>query len=270
MGNKASKKQKSKQTEDTNDQETPNDELDTDEKISTPLPSAVERILAQQQQQQETEEQLTLTFSGTLCDQPLIDDKPSMLVLLKKYFFQYNAAKYSGIFANGSLNDEDINKSPEFISNGIVTLNDCNTVKKLIETNKITLTKFQIPNYNNNDKYYAMIFAELIKIWLFELSEPLLQPMPSTFFDGITEIDYLELDIYKVPEPQLSSLLLLWDICVEIDNQKEINKMDATKLAIIFSPYLYKDKDEERNEQIQSALVTFFEIGITWKQQSTT
>ena len=108
---------------------------------------------------------------------------PTVLVLLKKYLFQYNGYKLEGIFANGSTNDDDIKSSPQFISNGAVTLKDCQTVQTLIENGRITLNKFQIPNYNNNDKYYGMIFGELIKIWLSKLSEPLLQSMPSTFFE---------------------------------------------------------------------------------------
>eukprot|EP00483_Globobulimina_turgida_P007116 UN07130 len=252
------------------DEETVNDELDTEEKkTATNLPSDVERILAQQHENEQQEASIK-AFGGPLSDQPVIDHKPCILLLLKKYLFQYNGVKHVGIFANGSINDKDINinKSPHFISNGDVSLNECNVVKQLIETNKITITKFQIPNYNNNDKHYAMIFAELIKIWLFELDEPLLQEMPSTFFDGMTCIDYLELDIDKIPEPQLSSLLLLWDICAEIDAQNEVNKMNCQKLSIIFAPYLYQEKDAERHAQILSSLTNFFEVGIKWRQQN--
>ena len=112
-----------------------------------------------------------------------------------------------------------------------------------------------------------MIFGELIKIWLSKLNQPLLQCMPSTFFQGITEIDYLELDIDKVPEPQFSSLLFLWDILAKVDLENKLNKMDANKLSIIFSPLMYKDDDQERNAQIMQHLTSFFAVGIEWRKE---
>merc|ERR1712228_907600 len=193
-----------------------------------------------------------------------------ILVLLKKYLFQsFNGSKHVGIFSNGVIEIEDTEKrTTEFISNGVVSLDDCNLVKQLISSQKITLNKFQIPNYNNNAKHYAMIFAELIKIWLLELGEPLLQVLPSTFFDGITEVDFLELEIDNIPPPNLPALILLWDVCVEIDANHKVNKMNATILSSIFAPYLYADKDKERNDQIIASLRTFFEVGIKWRKEN--
>ncbi len=254
MGNKSSKKQNTNKRG-KNETDVVNEQLDTEEKeTTTNLPSDVERILAQKHENEQQQASIK-AFGGRLSDQQLIDGKPYVLVLLKKYLFQYNGVKHVGIFANGSIDDKDIN-------------NGCNLLKQLIETNQISITKLQIPNYNNNDKHYAMIFAELIKIWLFELDEPLLQEMPSTFFDGMTCIEYLELDIEKIPEPQFSALLLLWDICAKIDAQNEVNKMNCQKLSIIFAPYLYQEKDAERHAQILSSLTNFFEVGIKWMQQS--
>lgn len=258
MGNKASKKKKSKKEDkNTNDDE---DEFgfekktNDDEFKSAPLPSSIERILAENTETVYGNDLPSIkAFGGSISDQPLttVDDAeiPSILVMLKKYFYKYNAYKYDGIFDSDSVKNEDVNK-----------------VKTLIEKQKITLNKLEIPNYNNNEKFYALIFGELIKIWISSLDPPLLQPMPSTFFDGITEVDFLELDIDKVPEPNLSSLTLLWDICAKIvAESKQEDK--GKKIAIMFAPYLYKDKDEERNAQIIVSLTKFFEIGIEWRTQ---
>ena len=273
MGNKASKKKKNKNANlNENEDEDPKDEFAMN--VSSALPSSIDRILAEQHKNEEKTELIT-AFGGKLSeDQPLIkvDDveTPLILVLLKKYLFQsFNGAKHVGIMNNGVVEIEETeNRTTAFVSNGIVSLNDCNLVKQLISSQKITLNKLQLPNYNNNEQHYAMIFAELVKIWLSELSDPLLQPMPSTFFDGLTEVDFLELEIDNIPHPNLAALILLWDICIQIDENHKVNKMKTKMLAAIFAPYLYADKDKERNDQIIAALRVFFEVGIKWRREN--
>lgn len=278
MGNKASsKKSKSKKgkNNDVGDEfEIDGNDDNKPEFESAALPSSIQKYI--QYEEKEDESSTNVVFGGNLSDKddnpltPIDEDMnvPTMLVLLKKYLFQYNGYKLEGIFANGSINDDDIKKSPEFIA-GEITMKDCETIQTLIEKGKIGLNKFQIPNYKNNDKYYGMIFAELIKIWLSKLNEPLLQPMPSTFFDGITEIEYLEynMDTVPLPEPQGSTLIFLWDLLAKVVSENGVTKMDANKLSIIFSPLMYKDADQERNAQILQQLTTFFAVGIEWRIQ---
>lgn len=278
MGNKASsKKSKSKKgkNNDVGDEfEIDGNDDNKPEFESAALPSSIQKYI--QYEEKEDESSTNVVFGGNLSDKddnpltPIDEDMnvPTILVLLKKYLFQYNGYKLEGIFANGSINDDDIKKSPEFIE-GEITMKDCETIQTLIEKGKIGLNKFQIPNYKNNDKYYGMIFAELIKIWLSKLNEPLLQPMPSTFFDGITEIEYLEynMDTVPLPEPQGSTLIFLWDLLAKVVSENGVTKMDANKLSIIFSPLMYKDADQERNAQILQQLTTFFAVGIEWRIQ---
>eukprot|EP00484_Ammonia_sp_Unknown_P006959 CAMPEP_0197076720 /NCGR_PEP_ID=MMETSP1384-20130603/212260_1 /TAXON_ID=29189 /ORGANISM="Ammonia sp." /LENGTH=568 /DNA_ID=CAMNT_0042515579 /DNA_START=1 /DNA_END=1707 /DNA_ORIENTATION=- len=189
---------------------------------------------------------------------------PAILVLLKTYLFQFNAHKFVGIFANGSV--ENVESSPEFME-GVVSKVDCNGVKKLIESNQIEKHQFKDTG-SGEEKHYAMVFAELIKMWLSALPEPLLQDMPSTFFGDITDIEFLEMEMDKIPEPNLSTLLYIWDICVLISIRADQNKMNKPRLAQVFAPYLFKDPNAERNQQIRPKLVNFFEIGINWRQQT--
>ena len=113
-----------------------------------------------------------------------------------------------------------------------------------------------------------MIFAELIKLWLLSLSLPLLQDMPSTFFeDASSSQQYLEMEIDKIPEPNLSALLYIWDICVQISARYQINKMNIKRLSIVFAPYLFKDKNKERNEQLKPTIIKFCQTGIKWRKQ---
>ena len=215
------------------------------------------------------------TFGAPLQEQKLINvdnDKnfeyysqiPATLVLLKEFLFKFNGDKYVGIFANGSV--ENISKSPEFCD-GIVSMVDLNGVKKLIENNKIKQHKFQNRG-KGEEKHYAMIFAELIKLWLYNLSSPLLQDMPSTFFGDITSIELLEMESEKISEPNLSTLMYVWDICVLISIKSTINKMSIKRLSKIFAPYFFKAKNRERNDQIKPTIIKFCEIGIKWRKQS--
>ena len=38
-------------------------------------------------------------------------------------------------------------------------------------------------------EYYGILFGEIIKSWFIQLPTPLLQDLPSTFFDEIQNID---------------------------------------------------------------------------------
>ena len=214
------------------------------------------------------------TFGAPLMEQKLVDVQddnfeyysqiPATLVLLKKYLFKFNGDKYVGIFVNGSI--ENISKSPRF-TDGIISKVDLNGVKKLIEKNEISKHKFEIKR-KGDEKHYAMIFAELIKLWLKSLPSPLLQNMPNTFFADITSIEFLEVESEKIQEPHLSTLMYIWDICVLISKKSNINKMNIKRLSKLFAPYLFKDKNKERNEQIKPTIINFCEIGINWRKES--
>lgn len=138
-------------------------------------------------------------------------------------------------------------------------------IKQLIETNKIGQHKFG--DYGKEEeKHYAMIFAELIKLWLQYLQYGLLNNLPSTFFDDITDTDLLTLEIEKVSEPNLSAFLFVMDICVEVTNNSTMNQMTVKRIANIIGPYLYKDKDKERNQQLKPILARFCAIAIEWRK----
>merc|ERR1712154_226517 len=93
--------------------------------------------------------------------------------------------KVKGVFLNG-LAEDAVADPLTFIADGAVSQDDCRRIKRLIERERITMQRLQIPNYNNDDTHYALLFAEVLKLWLLELAQPLLQELPSTFFDGIT------------------------------------------------------------------------------------
>ena len=266
MGNKASSNKQNSHREAHGD-----DDDESADFASSPLPDSIEKILATKMEK-ETESGSLHKFGGALSEQPLVvvgDFKiPYTLAVLQKYLKQFNGRKLEGIFVNGLHPMSGMGNPLEFIPDGAVSMDDCLMIQKLIENDKITMKKLQIPNYNNDDKFYAMVFGELIKLWLKQLDEPLLQTMPSTFFDGITCVEFLELDINDIPDPQYSSLLFLWDICVWTDAENEENKMNANLLSKVFAPYLYREEDEERNAQIVSSLTNYFELGIQWRQKS--
>ena len=203
---------------------------------------------------------------------------PSILILLKKYLLKFNAYQYVGIFANGSIQNIDKYHKPSkpkenaknndeemvFIE-GFVSKVDVFGIKQLIETNKIEQHDFG--DYGKGEeKHYAMIFAELVKLWIQYLSIGLLNNLPSTFFDDITSSELLELEIDKVPEPNLSAFLFIIDICVEVSNNHTVNQMTIKRIGGIIGPYLYKDKNKERNEQLKPVLARFTEIAIEWRR----
>ena len=200
---------------------------------------------------------------------------PSILILLKKYLIKFHGYQQVGIFANGSIQNiekyhnltEDIKEDEDDFAfvEGFVSKVDVYGIKQLIETNKIAQHKFG--DYGKGEeKHYAMIFAELIKLWLQYLQYGLLNNLPSTFFDDITDTDLLTLEIEKVPEPNLSAFLFVMDICVEVSNNSTMNQMTIKRMGNVIGPYLYKDKDKERNQQLKPILARFCAIAIEWRK----
>eukprot|EP01084_Bolivina_argentea_P084901 153492_1 len=147
-------------------------------------------------------------FGAPLGKQRLTHDIPYALVVLKQYLFEFNGAQYEGIFANGSV--QNITQRRHFVE-GIVSRVDVNGVKKLVETGKLKQHKFKVSS-RMEETHYAMVFSELIKLWLVSLPEPILQDMPLTFFEDIgSDPDTIQMECDKILEPNLPSLLFIWD-----------------------------------------------------------
>merc|ERR1712130_927564 len=100
------------------------------------------------------------------------------------------------------------------------------------------------------------------------LPQPLLQDMPSTFFGDITSSELLGMEIDKIDEPNLSTLMFVWDICVVISVKSKMNEMTIKRLSEVFAPYLFKDQNKERNEQLMPSIISFCEIGIKWRRDN--
>ena len=94
--------------------------------------------------------------------------------------------------------NDDIKKEEDGIQfvEGFVSKVDVFGIKQLIETNKIDQHKFG--DYGKGEeKHFAIIFAELIKLWLQYLQYGLLNNLLSTFFDDIIDTDLLQFEIEK-------------------------------------------------------------------------
>jgi len=134
------------------------------------------------------------------------------------------------------------------------------TVKEMIDLGEDW--KEQITDVN--------LCANLLKVWFRELPTPILNQVENKVIEMSQDIDSVKDATQKFPEPSRSILLWLWDLCVEVAEFENENKMGAQNLAIVIGPNLFNTQKFENPMlamTFSGKVVTFFQRGIEWRQQ---
>lgn len=112
--------------------------------------------------------------------------------------------------------------------------------------------------------------ANLLKVWFRELPTPIMNEVEQSLIAQSQDVETVAKAVEKFPEPSQSILLWLWDMCVEVAEHVETNKMGAQNLAIVIGPNLF-NTDSFANPMLamtfSGKVVTFFQRGIEWRQK---
>jgi len=167
---------------------------------------------------------------------------PAILLDLKGMLKQLDGYKITGIFrlAPSGKNNE--------------------AVKDLIDLGEDW--KDQITDVN--------LCANLLKVWFRELPTPILNQVENGVIEMSQDIASVKKATDLFPEPSRSILLWLWDLCVEVAEYENENKMGAQNLAIVIGPNLFntqKFSNPMLAMTFSGKVVTFFQRGIEWRQQ---
>lgn len=171
---------------------------------------------------------------------------PRILVALKHELYQLNGLSQQGIFR----------LAPDAV--------ECERVK----------SKFNVGEYGDHGCVDPNVFATLIKQWL--------RQMPSKIFAGI-DIKLLEQvqneqqahDLLQAfPEPKLSILQWVLDICVDVSAMSEKNLMTPKNMSVCVGPNMYDPSNPvPKDAKEASALLaeakshnTFLELAIKYRQ----
>jgi len=114
------------------------------------------------------------------------------------------------------------------------------------------------------------ICANLLKVWFRELPVPIMNLVETKVIEMSQDVESVAIASKSFPEPSRSILLWLWDLCVEIADHENVNKMGAQNLAIVIGPNLF-NTEEIKNPMtamtFSGKVVTFFQRGIEWRQK---
>jgi len=112
--------------------------------------------------------------------------------------------------------------------------------------------------------------ANLLKVWFRDLPVPIMNQVEKKIIEMSQDVDSVAEATKKFPEPSRSILLWLWDMCVEVAEYEDTNKMTAQNLAIVIGPNLFNTDAFEnpmRAMTFSGKVVTFFQRGIEWRQK---
>jgi len=166
---------------------------------------------------------------------------PKVLVMLKKCIIAGNGYYKEGIFR----------LAPKAA--------DCDKVKALIEQGKL--------EWWDSTQYDVNVFANLLKVWLRELPDRLLSPMQVEEMELQSEQQCREA-LQSLPEPNKSIFFWLCDLCVEVVQHEQLNKMTAQNLAIVIAPNLLDVEKCQNSMTSLRKVMEFFVQCIVWRQRS--
>jgi len=115
------------------------------------------------------------------------------------------------------------------------------------------------------------VCANLLKIWFRELPVPVLNQVEKSFIEkSQTTGDVKKCVTQDFPEPAQSILIWLWDLCVEVAEHQETNKMTPQNLAIVIGPNLFNTTtiaNPMAAMTFSGKVVVFFQRGIEWRME---
>jgi len=112
--------------------------------------------------------------------------------------------------------------------------------------------------------------ANLLKVWFRELPTPIMNEVKQSVIEMSQDVDSVAKATKNFPEPSQSILLWLWDMCVEVAEHEDENKMGAQNLAIVIGPNLFNTNNFQNPMlamTFSGKVVTFFQRGIEWRQK---
>lgn len=112
--------------------------------------------------------------------------------------------------------------------------------------------------------------ANNLKVWFRDLPVKLLSSVPTETFIEMESGGSAEKIIEMLPEPNISLLYWLLDLCVTFSMHSEKNKMNPQNLAIVFSPNLtnFEDLEPMKGLSAQRGLSSFLEAAINWRKHN--
>merc|ERR1712173_571315 len=115
------------------------------------------------------------------------------------------------------------------------------------------------------------ICANLLKLWFRELPTPILNQVKKHQIEGAQKIEDVKKSVATFPEPAQSILVWLWDMCVEVAEHSNTNKMTPQNLAIVIGPNLFNTTSFQNPMAAMTfsgKVVVFFQRGIEWRMQA--
>jgi len=135
----------------------------------------------------------------------------------------------------------------------------------------------QIKNYiNEGTEWQEMdvdvnVIANLLKVWFRDLPIPLLNCVESRVIEMNQEVSKVAASVATFPEPFQSLLMWLWDFCVDIAENSQVNKMGIQNLGIVIGPNLFNTQNFDnpmKAMDFSGKVVTYFQKGIEWRKDS--
>lgn len=139
--------------------------------------------------------------------------------------------------------------------------NECQLVKDLINQGD----EWQTQEVDVN------VIANLLKVWFRDLPTPLLNCVPAGVIEMSQTVEKVSKSVEQFEEPFQSLLLWLWDFCVEIDANSQVNKMGIQNLGIVIGPNLFNTSNFDnpmKAMDFSGKVVTYFQKGIEWRRDS--
>jgi len=113
------------------------------------------------------------------------------------------------------------------------------------------------------------VIANLLKVWFRDLPCPLLNCVETRVIEMNQTVEGVSKSVSQFEEPFQSLLLWLWDFCVEIAEQSQVNKMGIQNLGIVIGPNLFNTQNFDnpmKAMDFSGKVVTYFQKGIEWRR----
>lgn len=144
--------------------------------------------------------------------------------------------------------------------------------RKAPDSNECKAVKLELDKGNYDVRCDVHVMANLIKVWFRDLPIPILDTkgIDPQQIQRATNIQSASEVIQRFPGHERSIVLWLLDVCVEVANFEDDNKMTAQNLAIVIGPNLFNVNsysDPMAAMGFSQKVVTFFQKCIDWRQQ---
>lgn len=165
---------------------------------------------------------------------------PAILVQMRSYLYDKGGLDVEGIFRLAPDADESGSVKQQ-LNDG--TFKDCRDVNCI---------------------------ANLLKVWFRDLPQSILSCVPAETVASATEEDQVSKVLLDFPEPNKTIMLWLLDICADVSENSNVNRMTAQNLAIVIAPNLYYANNLEPLQQLMQSqkVANFLHKAILWRART--